>query len=169
MSASDSEEVLEMFLAGRTPVQQARLKVAWEKYAGGNPESAPAVYAMAQLFVIDAQASALDRQAELLAEFREVCEEQRLIFQSAVSQESKAILDGFEKRQAIFEQKQHLATENPSVSEVPHKACSLLPMVLAAVIGMIGGGYAMNQYKEKQFQAEKSSSQSTSVKSAHER
>ncbi len=157
MSPTDSENALEMLLAKKTPAQQAKLKAAWEKCASGHPESAPAIYAMAQLFLIDAHSSIVDREAELLAEFREVCEEQRLIFQSAVSQETKVILDGFEKRQAIFEQNQQRFAENLLATEAPKKAGSLLPMVIVSVISLLGGGYAMHQYKEKQLQAERDS------------
>jgi hypothetical protein len=166
MKATDREKTLELLSAGRTPEQQAKLSAAWEKYAEGDSESMPAVFAMAQLHIVDVHASMMDREAELLAEFQEVCQEQRLIFQSAVSQETQAILNGFEKRQAIFEQKQQLASESRTEPATPKKAGGLLSMVFAAVIGILGSGYAVNQYNQKQFQADKDLGQAM-VKSIH--
>lgn len=169
MKATDSEKTRQLLLEGRSPEVQLKLAEAWEKYAEGDPESAPAIYALAQLFVMDSQVSALDRQSELLVEFREICQQERQTFEATVSKQLQSTLDGFEKRQAIFEQKQQLASESPSLEETPKKTGGLLPMALAAVIGMIGGGYAMNQYNQKQFQAEKVTVSSPAGKPSHER
>jgi hypothetical protein len=86
MKATDSEMTRNPLLESRSPEVRLKLAEAWEKYAAGDPESAPAIFAMAQLRLVDVHASMIDRETELLAEFREVCHEQRLIFQSAVSQ-----------------------------------------------------------------------------------
>ena len=155
MNATESEKAFDMLLAKRTPDEQEKLKAAWEKCASGHPESASAIYAMAQLFVIDVHSSIVDREAELLLQFQEICQRERQLFQVAVSQETKVILDGFEKRQALFERNQQRALETEAGDEAPKKAGSLLPMICASVISLLGGGYAMHQYKEKQFQAEK--------------
>lgn len=149
MSATDSEQVLKLLLADRTPEDQARLQVGWEKYASGNPDSAPAFFALAQLFVMDAHGAMLDRQSELLDGFQEICEKERQEFQEACAKERKATLDGFEKRHAVFEKNQQGSIENRAGDGPKKKGFGAL--VIAALIGLLGGGYAMNQHNQKQF------------------
>ncbi|HEX7261126.1 MAG TPA: hypothetical protein VF258_04870 [Luteolibacter sp.] len=151
MSATESEEVLRLLLADRTPDQQARLQAGWEKYASGNPESGPAIFALAQLFVMDAHAAMLDRQSGLLDEFQGICQKERQEFQQICAKERKATLDGFEKRQAVFEKNQHASIDNRA-ADVPEKnGFGALALAVATLIGLLGGGYAMNHYNQKQF------------------
>ena len=150
MSDSDSEKVLKLLLADRTPDEQARLRTGWEKYASGNPESAPAFFALAQLFVMDAHAAMLDRQFELLGVFQGFCEKERQGFHEVCARERKETLDGFEKRHAVFEQNQHGSMEKTAPDVPPKKGFGGL--AIALLIGLLGGGFAVNQYNRKKFQ-----------------
>ncbi len=149
MSTTDSEAVLKLLLAARTPDDQARLRVGWEKYASGNPESAPVVFALAQLFVMDAHATMLDRQSELLSEFQETCRNERQDFQVVCAAERKTTLDGFEKRQAVFEKSQ-LGSIDLAATRRPEKI-GFGTLVIAVVLSLLGGGYAMNRYNQQKF------------------
>lgn len=148
-TTTDSEDVLRLLLADRTPDQQARLQAGWEKYASGNPESVPAIFALAQLFVMDAHAAMLDRQSGLLDEFQGICQNERQEFQEVCAKERKATLDGFEKRHAVFEQSQRGSIENRAADMPQKKGFGIL--AIATLVGLLGGGYAMNQYNQKQF------------------
>lgn len=69
MSNSDSGRVLEILLLQMTSEDRERLLVAWERHAQGDPDSLPALYAMADRFSLIAHAAILERQENLLADF----------------------------------------------------------------------------------------------------
>jgi hypothetical protein len=51
--------VLEFLLRERTPEERQRLVQAWERVAGGDPDSLPAIYALADRFSLEAHAALL--------------------------------------------------------------------------------------------------------------
>lgn len=56
----DGRDVLEMLLRERTPEERQRLAEAWERVAGGDPDSLPALYALADRFSLEAHAALLN-------------------------------------------------------------------------------------------------------------
>lgn len=97
---------------------------------------------------MDAHAAMLDRQSELLDGFQETCEKERHEFQEACAKERKVTLDGFEKRHAVFEKNRQGSIENRAGDGPQKKGFGAL--VIAALIGLLGGGYAMN-HRHHQF------------------
>ena len=69
MNKGNSGRVLEILLSQMTSEDRERLLVAWERHAQGDPDSLPALYAMADRFSLIAHAAILDRQENLLADF----------------------------------------------------------------------------------------------------
>jgi hypothetical protein len=67
--AEDSERILRILLVQTGPEDRERLKVAWERHAGGDPHSLPALYALADRFSLMAHAALLERQEKLLEAF----------------------------------------------------------------------------------------------------
>jgi hypothetical protein len=67
---SDAESILSLLLAKQKPEDQARLRVAWERYAKGDPDSLPALYALADRFSLHAHAALLDEQKKLTSTTR---------------------------------------------------------------------------------------------------
>lgn len=61
----DGRDVLELLLRERSPEERERLAEAWERAAGGDPDSLPAIYALADRFSLEAHAA-------LLAEIRTI-------------------------------------------------------------------------------------------------
>jgi hypothetical protein len=70
MSTGDSGRVLEILLSQTTSEDRERLLVAWERHAQGDPDSLPALYALADRFSLTAHATLLERQESLLAAFQ---------------------------------------------------------------------------------------------------
>jgi hypothetical protein len=56
---SEARQVLELLLREQTPEDRERLTRAWERFSGGDPESLPALYALADRFSLDAHAALL--------------------------------------------------------------------------------------------------------------
>lgn len=52
-------DVLELLLRERSPEERQRLAEAWERVAGGDPESLPVLYALADRFSLEAHAALL--------------------------------------------------------------------------------------------------------------
>jgi hypothetical protein len=55
----EGREVIELLLRERTPEERQRLAEAWERVAGGDPDSLPAIYALADRFSLEAHAALL--------------------------------------------------------------------------------------------------------------
>ena len=70
MSTGDSGRVLEILLSQTSSEDRERLLVAWERHAQGDPDSLPALYALADRFSLTAHAALLERQESLLAAFQ---------------------------------------------------------------------------------------------------
>ena len=70
MSTGDSSRVLEILLSQMTSEDRERLLVAWERHAQGDPDSLPALYALADRFSLTAHAALLERQESLLVAFQ---------------------------------------------------------------------------------------------------
>ena len=70
-----SDDTLATLLKGVEEKDRIRLKVAWERHAKGDPDSLPALYALADRFSILAHAALLERQEELLNQFPRLIEE----------------------------------------------------------------------------------------------
>jgi len=68
---ADSDRVLRILLTQTEPEDRDRLRVAWERHAQGNPDSLPALYALADRFSLAAHAELLKRQEKLLEAFQE--------------------------------------------------------------------------------------------------
>lgn len=64
-----SDRILRILLAGTEPEDRERLRVAWERHAQGDPDSLPALYALADRFSLIAHAALLQRQEKLLETF----------------------------------------------------------------------------------------------------
>lgn len=56
---SEGRQVLDLLLRERNPEERERLARAWERFAGGDPDSLPALYALADRFSLEAHAALL--------------------------------------------------------------------------------------------------------------
>ncbi len=54
------EEILKQLLRDRTPEERERLSRAWQRFAEGDPDSLPALYALSDRFSLEAHALLLD-------------------------------------------------------------------------------------------------------------
>lgn len=71
MRTIDGARTLEILLSQMTREDRERLRVAWERHAQGDPDSLPAIYALADRFSLTAHAALLKQQENLLESFKE--------------------------------------------------------------------------------------------------
>ena len=68
----EGREVIELLLRERTPEERQRLAEAWERVAGGDPDSLPAIYALADRFSLEAHAALLAETRSIHANLAEM-------------------------------------------------------------------------------------------------
>ena len=94
MSTGDSGRVLEILLSQTSSEDRERLLVAWERHAQGDPDSLPALYALADRFSLTAHAALLERQESLLAAFQRSVANTQLPSSKGAAKKSRAWLTG---------------------------------------------------------------------------
>lgn len=68
----ESTEILRMLVAGRSPQDEARLALAYEKFSKGDPDSLPSLFTLMDMFSLRCHAALLDEQQKMLANFSDV-------------------------------------------------------------------------------------------------
>ena len=94
MNKGDGGRVLEILLSQTTSEERERLRVAWERHAHGDPDSLPALYAMADRFSLIAHAAILERQESLLADFQSSVANTQLPLSERAAKKSRVWLTG---------------------------------------------------------------------------
>lgn len=69
------KEILEQLLRERTPEERRRLSAAWERAAGGDPDSLPALFALSDRFSLEAHAAMLAEMVRMRADLEHMARE----------------------------------------------------------------------------------------------
>ena len=68
----ESREILKILGAGRSPEDEARLALAYEKFAKGDPDSLPSLFTLMDMNSLRCHAALLEEQQRMLASFTDV-------------------------------------------------------------------------------------------------